>query len=105
MLLTTPLCNELAAFTAALLAALLLLYLLLYRDLKPENLMFVTNDAASCSYNHVKLCDFGLAAKTRGIFLTRPLLDLCFTYGLLILWPRCQAKASMLVSTRIFLLF
>ena len=30
-------------------------------DLKPENIMFVTDDVHSEFYHHVKLCDFGLA--------------------------------------------
>jgi len=34
-----------------------------HRDLKPENLMFVTDDVNSDYYNHVKLCDLGLAQK------------------------------------------
>lgn len=31
------------------------------RDLKPENLLYVTGDPASSSYNVIKVVDFGLA--------------------------------------------
>ena len=34
-----------------------------HRDLKPENLMFLTDERESEFYNHVKLCDLGLAQR------------------------------------------
>mmetsp|Transcript_5918 Transcript_5918/g.11978 ORF Transcript_5918/g.11978 Transcript_5918/m.11978 type:complete len:87 (-) Transcript_5918:12-272(-) len=35
---------------------------IVYRDLKPENLLMVSGDKASKSYNDVKIADFGLSS-------------------------------------------